>query len=157
MGLREDITHETVAQMPLRPALTVTPDTTVAQAVRLMRDNALGCVFIVDSELRPTGKFTERQLVKLICGCVPLDEPVAKHMVAIPEAGLVRMSDTVSKVLENMRQTRLRFICVVDDAGRVTGLTGQKGLMEYVAERFPRQIKVQMMSSKLHMNTREGA
>ena len=51
----------------------------------------------------------------------------------------------------------MRTASDVDDAGRVTGLTGQKGLMEYVAERFPRQIKVQMMSSKLHMNTREGA
>ncbi len=157
MGLREDITHETVADMPLRPALTVTPDTTVAQAVRLMRDNALGCVFVVDSELRPTGKFTERHLVKLICGCVPLEEPVVKHMVAIPEAGSVRMSDSVSKVLANMRQARLRFVCVVDESGRVAGMTGQKGLMEYFAERFPRLVKVQKMTSKLHLNTREGA
>lgn len=157
MGLREDITHETVADMPLRPALTVTPDTSLAQAIRLMRDNALGCVFVIDSELRPTGKFTERQLVKLICGGVPLDEPVVKHMVTIPDAGCVCMSDTVQTVLKKMRQTRLRFLCVVDDAGRVTGLTGQKGLMEYVTEHFPRQIKVQKMTSKLHMNTREGA
>lgn len=157
MGLREDITHETVADMPLRPALTVTPDTTVGQAVRVMRDRELGCVFVVDEQQRPTGKFTERELMKLLCGCVPLDEPVVRHMVAIPEAGCVRMTDTVLKVLENMRETRLRFICVVDEAGRVTGLTGQKGLMEYIAERFPRQIKVQMMTSKLHLNTREGA
>ena len=28
--------------------------------VKLMRDNALGCVFVVDSEQRPMGKFTER-------------------------------------------------------------------------------------------------
>lgn len=157
MGLREVITIETVADMPVRPALTVTPQATLAEAIRLMRDNALGCVFVVDDRGRPTGKFTERQVVKLVCACVPMDEPVVKHMVTIPEAGSVRMSDTVLKVLENMRQARLRFLCVVDESGRVVGMTGQKGLMEYFAERFPRLVKVQEMTSKLHLNTREGA
>jgi CBS domain-containing protein len=157
MGLREYIKHETVADMPVRPALTILPQATLSEAVRLMRDNALGCVFVVDDRGRPIGKFTERQMVKLVCACVPMDETVGKHMVEVPEAGCVRLSDTVQKVLENMRQTRLRFICIVDDTGRVTGMTGQKGLMEYLAEHFPRQIKVQMMDSKLHMNAREGA
>ena len=157
MGLREDIIHETVAELPLRPALTVTPEVTIAQAIKLMREDKLGCVFVVDAQGRPVGKFTERQVVKLLCACVPLDEPVTKHMVVIPAESCVRKTDPVQKVLEAMRQTRLRFICVVDDDGRVKAMTGQKGLMEYITERFPRQIKVQMMESKLHMNAREGA
>ena len=157
MGLREDIMNETVSELPLRRALTVTPDSTVNQACKLMRENKLGCVFVVDEQDRPLGKFTERQVLKLVCGCVPLEEPVGPHMVPIPETGCVRMADPVVKVLEGMQQTRLRFLCVVDDAGKVVALTGQKGLMEYVTEHFPRQIKVQMMSSKMHMNTREGA
>ena len=157
MGLREDIMNETVSQLPKRRALTVPPDMTIDQACKLMRVDKLGCVFVVDDQGRPMGKFTERQVLKLICGCVPLEEPVSKHMVPIPECGCVRMTDPVVKVLEGMQQTRLRFLCVVDDAGKVVALTGQKGLMEYVTEHFPRQIKVQMMSSKMHMNTREGA
>ena len=46
---------------------------------------------------------------------------------------------------------------VLDDEGRPVGLTGQKGVMEYIAEHFPRQGKVQLMESKLHMDHREGA
>ena len=157
MGLREDIMNETVAQLPLRRAVTVSADSSVSDSIRLMRDHKLGCVFVVDEQGRPTGKFTERQVLKLICDCVPLDEPVGKHMVVIPECGCVRLTDPVVKVLEGMRQTRLRFLCVVDDAGKVVSLTGQKGLMEYVTDHFPRQIKVQVMTSKMHMNTREGA
>lgn len=157
MGLRQYITHETVADLPLRQALTVTPGTTVRQAIQIMREQELGCVFVVDDQNRPLGKFTERHVLKLVRDGVPLDEPVGQHKVALPEAGCVRMTDKVSNVLEGMRRARLRFICVVDEAGKVLGLTGQKGIMEYITEHFPRQIKVQMMSSKLHMNTREGA
>ncbi len=157
MGLREDIMNETVSQLPLRTAVTVPPDTTVAQAVEMMRNTRLGCVFVVDERGRPTGKFTERQVLKLVCGCVPFDQTVGQHMVPIPESGCVKMTDPVAKVLQGMQETRLRFLCVVDSEGKVAGLTGQKGLMEYVTEHFPRLIKVQMMTSKLHMNTREGA
>ena len=157
MGLREHIMNETVDELPLRRAVTVTPETTATEAIELMRESKLGCVFVVDEQGRPTGKFTERQVLKLICGCVPLDEPVGKHAVTIPACGCVKLTDPVAKVLHGMQQTRLRFLCVVDDAGKVVGLTGQKGLMEYVAEHFPRQIKVQMMTSKMHMSKREGA
>ncbi len=157
MGLREDIMNETVSELPLRRGVTVLADSLVSEAIRLMRDHKLGCVFVVDEQGRPTGKFTERQVLKLVCDCVPLDEPVSKHMVEIPPCGCVKMTDPVVKVLKGMQETRLRFLCVVDDAGKVVAMTGQKGLMEYVAEHCPRQIKVQMMTSKMHMNTREGA
>ena len=157
MGLREDIINETVSQLPIREAVTVPGDMTVARAVRTMKEAELGCVFVVDEHGRPTGKFTERQVLKLVCDCVPFDEPVSRHMAPIPQEGCVRLTDPVAKVLEGMRKTRLRFLCVVDDDGKVVGLTGQKGLMVYITEHFPRRIKVQMMTSKLHMNTREGA
>ncbi len=157
MGLREDIMNETVSELPLRRALTVHAELSINQACELMRENKLGCVFVVDEQDRPLGKFTERQVLKLVCDCVSLDEPVGSRMVPIPESGCVRMADPVVKVLEGMQQTRLRFLCVVDGEGKVVALTGQKGLMEYFTEHFPRQIKVQMMSSKMHMNTREGA
>lgn len=157
MGLREYITHETVADLPLRQALTIKPDAPVRQAIQMMRKEQLGCVFVVDDQGKPLGKFNERQVLKLVRGCVSLDEPVGEHIVKLPDEGLVKMSTPVSEALFSMRQARLRFICVVDDEGKVVALTGQKGLMEYVTEHFPRQVKVQMMSSKLHMNTREGA
>ncbi len=157
MGLREYITHETVADLPMRPALTAAPDISVRQAIQMMRDNKLGCVFVVDDQGRPLGKFNERQVLKVVRGCESLDEPVGDHIEKLPEAGLVRMDTRVDKALYGMSQARLRFLCVVDDQGKVVALTGQRGLMEYVIEHFPRQIKVQMMSSKLHMNTREGA
>ncbi len=157
MGLREDIMTETVDQMPLRQAVTVSPEISAVEAISLMRETQLGCVFVVDDFGRPIGKFTEREVLKLVCDCVPLDGPVENHIVPIPDCGCVKMTDPIAKVLKGMQETRLRFLCVVDDKGKVVALTGQKGLMEYITEHFPRQIKVQVMDSKLHMNSREGA
>jgi len=157
MGLREDIMTETVEQLPLRRALTVTPETSVVDAIELMRESQLGCVFVVDAYERPLGKFTERQVLKLICDCVPLDGPVEHHIVPITDNGCVKLTDPIARLVQGMQETRLRFFCVVDDKGKVVGLTGQKGLMEYITEHFPHQIKAQQMDSKLHMKSREGA
>jgi CBS domain-containing protein len=39
-----------------------------------------------------------------------------------------------------MHAKNIRFVVVVDDEGRLSALTGQKGLMEYVAEQFHREV-----------------
>jgi hypothetical protein len=60
-------------------------------------------------------------------------------------------------VLAALEFTNIRFLIVVDDRGRLAGLTGQKGLMEYVAEHFPRQVTVQRIGCKPFLAEREGA
>ena len=54
------------------------------------------------------------------------------------------------------RQVRHVTVVVTDDDGRVDALTGQKGLMEYVAEHFPKQVMVQRIGSPV-IQDREGA
>ncbi len=157
MGLREDITHETIADLHLRPILTAKPDVSVRQAIQMMRDEKLGCVYVIDDDGRPLGKFNERQVLRLVHSCGSLDEPVGNYIVNVPSEGLLKLSDPISKLMNVMSTARLRFVCVVDDEGKVKALTGQRGLMEYITEHFPRLVKVQMMASKLHMNEREGA
>ncbi len=157
MGLREFISYETVADLHLRPALTAVPEVSLRQAIELMRDNKLGCIFVVDRDGKPLGKFNERQVLRVTRDKVSLDEPVGNHTVPLPKGGIVRLDTPVEEALFGMRENRMRFMCVVDHDGKVIALTGQRGLMEYVVDHFPRQIKVQMMSSKLHLNSREGA
>lgn len=157
MGLQEDLLHETIADMPLRPALTATCDTPLRQAIEMMRGEKLGCVFVVDGQNRPLGKFNERQVLKVVRDRVSLDDPIGDHYVKLPDKAFLKMSDPAVHLMEVMSTQRLRFVCVVDDDGKVKALTGQRGLMEYITERFPRLVKAHMMSSKLFMNQREGA
>jgi hypothetical protein len=49
-------------------------------------------------------------------------------------------------------------VSIVDADGRPTALTGLRGVVEYVADYFPRQVKVQPIDgSKVSIKTREGA
>lgn len=156
MGLRQNILTAPVSELDLRKIATVKPDTTVRQAVATMREHQLGCVIVVDSLGKPIGKFTERQVTKLLLDDTSkLDEPIKNHMLA--SADPVRDTDSIAGMVSKMQVGNLRFICVTNAQGKATALAGQKSLMEYIADHFPRQIKVQRMRSKIFMDEREGA
>lgn len=156
MSLRQNLASETVDKLNLREALTISPDKTIREAVNTMRDGNLGCVVVVDDERKPVGLFTEAMLRQAICRdpcCV--GAKVAEHMAtAFP---WVATDDTIDTVLEAMEAKNHRFVVVVDADHRVVGLTGQKGLMEYVAEHFPEEVMVQRVGTKPYPATREGA
>ena len=88
-------------------------------------------------------------------GAAYLDDPVSMH--TADRFPWVSSTDPVAQVLESMQVKNVRFLCVVDEAGRVTGVTGQKGLMEYIAEHFPNQVMVQRIGREAQMHQREGA
>ena len=88
-------------------------------------------------------------------GPLPLDEPVEKHMAE--RCPWVRASDPIADVLEAMQLKNIRLLCVVDEQDRVVGLTGQRGLMEYVAEHFPGEVTVQRIGQPPYLSDREGA
>lgn len=156
MGLRQDILNEPVSELDLRELITAKPTETVRQAVARMREKKLGCVVIVDEDGRPMGKFTERLLIKLLLtGESKLDEPVSLYMAAV--WGTIKLTDPIATAIRVMEEKSLRFLIVLDDQGRAVRLAGQRGLMEYIVEHFPRAVKGQTMDSKLYMDQREGA
>lgn len=156
MGLRENIKTDSVEELAVRDLIAVKKTATVRDAVELMRKRRLGCVIVVDGKGKPIGKFTERQLLKMLLSDIgALDQPISKVMYDDPNA--ISEKASIQKMVELMEARRIRFICVVDEKGKAIGLSGQKGLMEYIAEFFPRQVKAQLMEPKLSMSQREGA
>jgi CBS-domain-containing membrane protein len=69
----------------------------------------------------------------------------------------IQSSAPISELLSAMETHKLRFVCVTDKEGKAIGLTGQKGLMEYIAEHFPNQAMVQRLGGTPAMSKREGA
>jgi CBS domain-containing protein len=158
MGLRQFLHDEPVSELPLRDVIRVLPSSTVRQAVGKMKEAGIGCVIVVDEYDRPLGKFTERVIIhKLAHTPGFMDEKVGDHMVSA-EPGCVRVDQPIETVINYMRDTSQRFVCVSNpEHNQMVGLTGQKGIMEYIADHFPRAVKSQMMRSKLFMDDREGA
>ena len=141
MGLQSNFAEEPVSALALRQAVTVDARATVRDAVRAMREHQLGCVFIVDAQERPVGMFHERLLIQLLDEHPQaLDESVARYLQR--RCDCVRDSDPVGNVLYKVESDAKRFIGVVNQSGQLTGLTGERGLLEFVAEHFPRQVMV---------------
>ncbi|MEM9354346.1 MAG: CBS domain-containing protein [Planctomycetota bacterium] len=156
MGLQQSIKAEPVSRLPLREALLVGPETSPRMAVTTMKAKQLGCVVVVDGGGKPLGTFTESSLVNLLAS----DPGVLDHRTVAdfldPKWAVVRQTAPVLEVLKAMHEQDVRFVVVTDGEGRAVALTGQKGMMEYIAEHYPQQVMVQRVGSK-PTSEREGA
>jgi CBS domain-containing protein len=157
MRLQENLKRECVSDLPLREAIVIQTDTTVSAAIELMRERQLGCAVVTDADGKPLGTFTERTIIDLV-----LQQPDNLNALAVgdymdEEWFSVKQTDSICTVLETIQRRAARFVCVLDEDGKVVALTGQKGLSEYVAEHFPRQVVAQSVGGKPGMETREGA
>jgi CBS domain-containing protein len=156
MGLQQNLRLEPVSKLALRQPVVVTSASPLREAIVAMRERRLGCAVVVNAEQKPIGMFTEGMLTKLLAAEASfLDDPIERHMTG--QWPCVRLSDPIIEVVRAMELKNTRFLCVIDDEGRLAGLTGQKGLMEYIAEHYPEQVMVQRIGGKPNSQTREGA
>lgn len=156
MGLFENMNSDPVQDLNLRDPVLAKGDETVRNVVRRMQEMDLGCAILIDDDRKPIGMFTERMLTQIMASDPGLlDQPVVSQ--AADRWPQVTLSDPIVSVLDSLELKNVRFLSVVDDDGRIAGLTGQKGLMEYVADHFPGQVMVQRVGQKPYMHDREGA
>ena len=156
MGLRQNAQTEPVSRLNLRKPILVDQNCSIRDAIQKMRQGKLGCVVVVDDKEKPLGLFTEAMLRNLLLQSPEVvEEPVGDRMATV--FPWVQLSDSIEMVLEAMELKNHRFVVVVDQDRRVVGLTGQKGLMEFVAEHFPQEVMVQRVGTKPYPNRREGA
>lgn len=156
MGFREDIEEDMVGSLSLRDAIAVDERTILRAAIALMRSHSLGCAIIIDQHFRPTGLFTEQSVIQVLVSGASLDEvPVSAF--ADPDFFVARSSDPILKVWNAVVHSGARFVSVTDEAGRLVGVTGQRGLSEYVCDCYSKQISVQRLGSAPWMLQREGA
>ena len=111
---------------------------------------------IVGQGGKPVGIFTERSVLNVIVQGTSLDNHVVGDYTD-PSFRLVSHCEPIANVWEAILRDGCRFICVIDADGHLIGLTGQRGLAEYVAEHFPQQIMVQRLEGKPWIHQREGA
>jgi CBS domain-containing protein len=157
MGLQSNIQSEPVASLPLREGIIVTADATVRSVMDRMRQRQLGCAIVVDPDGRPLGTFSGRSVIELL-----LQQPDQLEQLtvgrALDEAWYqVRNTEPIVTVLNLVQQQGARFVCVIDEQGRAVGLTGQKGLSEYIADHYPQQVMIQRVGGRPGQLAREGA
>ncbi|MCL6708053.1 CBS domain-containing protein [Pseudomonas sp. R2.Fl] len=112
---------KTILEQKGRDVVTVAPNTTLAEAARILEQNRIGAVVVVGMESRIVGIFTERDLVTAIGrrGAECLNEPVSSAMTT----NVFRCDEeaTVNELMETMTARRFRHV-PVESGGRLAGI-----------------------------------
>jgi CBS domain-containing protein len=114
-----------------RPAITLPPSATVAEAMRTMLDRNIGAVIVAGDDGRVAGIFSERDLLRKVAGLIPdyAGRPVSEFMTPSPLT--VRPSDTLAFVLHTMDSGGYRHLPVLE-GGRPVGMISVRDMLRHV-------------------------
>lgn len=121
--------------------ISVSADTTLAQAVALMQKRRIGCLLVVDDEGCLIGIFTERDLLNRVVGH-PVDLAVAridKYMTANPET--LAADDRLAWALNRMHVGGYRHVPIISEGLVPLGVLSVKDIVDDIVELFPAEIQ----------------
>jgi len=102
-----------ITEIPRGPALTLSPETSIATAIEAMRRRGRGGAVVVQTQ-RPIGVLCDRDILGQACGDVDDLRAVPISAVMVPCAEPLRENDTVGTALRKMcaqRQWHLPIVC----------------------------------------------
>ena len=109
----------------------VTPDTSLVEAARLMKDENIGVVPVVESETskRLVGVLTDRDIaVRAVAEGRDGATTSVGHIMSA-DVRTSTTSDSVNDVMELMGREQVRRIPVVDDRGALVGIISQADIV----------------------------
>ncbi|MEB3780609.1 MAG: CBS domain-containing protein [Desulfurococcales archaeon] len=106
--------------------VTLSPGETVESAVRLMKENNIGSILVVDAG-KLVGIFTERDLVSMVASGASLEQKLGDVMTR--NLVTVKPDDPVVKALCRMIEHNIRHIPVVDDTGAPLGMVSARDIL----------------------------
>jgi CBS domain-containing protein len=110
-----------------RNIVSVKPTSTIAEAARVMRDNNIGSVLVMDESERLVGILTERDIVyKIVAEGKGLDTSVEEVMTR--DIITIREDATIAEAARLMIGMNVRHLPVVDARGRVVGVLSLRDL-----------------------------
>ncbi|NUO82300.1 CBS domain-containing protein [candidate division KSB1 bacterium] len=122
------------------PPTTVSPATTVLDAVHAMMQNRVGAVAVVDKE-RLAGIFTERDvMIKIVA---PKRSPEATLISEVMTKGVesVTTNTTAPEALRLMLQRHIRHLPITDQEGKILGMLSIRNLLRHQNEYLARELK----------------
>ena len=124
----------TIGEISTRNVATAHPDETVIEAARRMRDLHVGDLVVADSQRRPVGLLTDRDIVvgavaqsadrldSLLVGDLMSRDPVTS-----------RRDETVHDALAKMGQHGIRRLPIVGADGRLDGIVALDDILELMS------------------------
>ncbi|TMQ32469.1 MAG: CBS domain-containing protein [Planctomycetota bacterium] len=155
MDLAKTLKIDSVSRLHPTPPLRMGPTQTVAEAVRLMRQEKVGCLLVCEGE-KLVGILTERDLMRRVLAAgKPLTSALAECMT--PHPVVVDRKEPVGAVIRRMEEGGYRHLPVVDEGGHVVGILSVKRIVHYLVEHFPATIYNLPPDPGVVQQEREGA
>ncbi|MFN7106560.1 MAG: CBS domain-containing protein, partial [Pyrobaculum sp.] len=104
-------------------------DATVEEAAAKMATYNIGAVVIVDTEGKPLGIITERDVLRAVAKRTLLTAK-AIEVGTTRDLVIAKIDDDIYESLEKMRERKVRHLIVVDDMGKIVGVLSIRDLLE---------------------------
>ena len=111
------------------PVVKVSPESTVADALRAMIDNDIGAVVVAEGDAA-IGVFTERDLTRRVLEGGDLLQKSVRDVMSSPVVA-VSPDDEVVFIFQLMNERKIRRLPVVDE-GRLVGIVTERDLLRWV-------------------------
>jgi CBS domain-containing protein len=130
---------ESILAVKGRAVRTIRPEVTIAQAVRRMRDEAVGALVVSDDDVRIHGIVSERGIMNAMAdrGVAAMNERVGDMMTK--EVFTCCPEDRVSAIMAAMTQRRIRHIPVVDRQGWLCGIISIGDVVKFRLDEIQRE------------------
>ena len=121
-----------------REVVSIEPNASLAEAVRLLAEKRIGAAVILGADRRLAGIISERDIVRVLAerGAAVLDEAVSRTMTRKVES--CSESETVSQIMQRMTEGKFRHMPVVDQ-GQVVGVVSIGDIVKYRLREMERE------------------
>ena len=123
-----------VSSLGAQHPIVLDPEDTVEKAIKVMADNNIGAIVVVDKKFRPIGIFTERDLLIKVCAKGLDPKSVKLKDVMTPNPITVREDTPALQALEIMMNFGFRHLPIVDENGILVGIVSIRDLSKPVVE-----------------------
>ncbi len=131
-GFGGKLLTDRIADLPMAPALVVSAEARVVEAIERMREARQGCV-LVERDGRLAGIFTERDVLVRIVRKGLDPAAVALASVMTPEPLTLAPGDPPAYAIHRMVSQKLRHLPVVDGE-KLLGFVSSRSVLRYIHE-----------------------
>jgi CBS domain-containing protein len=129
--IERSLMNDVVGMIRPQPAITLPPEATVREAIRIMLQRNIGALLVTDTAGHLLGILSERDLLTKVAGLHEdhVDRPIRDFMTRRPET--VRESDSLAFALHTMDCGGYRHLAVLRD-GQLVGMISVRDLLRHI-------------------------
>ncbi len=124
---------ESVVKIMSSPPITVKPFERLVDATRIMYQNRVGSVVVVDDNLRPIGILTKSDFLYFIATGIVKREPLVREVMKSAPV-TIRQSESIKDAYDRMKSLNIRHLPVVNEQGTLVGVVSMRDILLYVCK-----------------------